>query len=200
MVTLDFKGLLHHYRKRVKMTQRKLAQQIPCDNTLISMIEGGKRFPTRDYIEAFLDIPDLYLTAEEQQAIRDAYARERRTFATESCNQRPRQPAAASPSQPPAFPMPATDSAYIPFLAPPRPPYYLVGRDPLLRTLKQQLLAPDSLGVYALNGLPGVGKTALAIELAYDNDIRAHFCDGVLWVGLGREPNVLMHLSHWGLV
>jgi tetratricopeptide (TPR) repeat protein len=86
----------------------------------------------------------------------------------------------------------------VPFLAPPRPSYYLTGRDELLHDLKQQLLAGKSLALSALNGLPGVGKTALAIELAHDRNILAQFHDGILWAGLGRRPDVLAVLSTWG--
>ena len=81
------------------------------------------------------------------------------------------------------------------FLAPVRPAYPLVGRRVLLRRLKGQLLSGNNL---ALNGLPGVGKTALAIELANDPQIRAHFKDGILWAGLGRERDVLPFLGRWG--
>ncbi len=85
----------------------------------------------------------------------------------------------------------------VPFLAPPRPLYKLVGRDELLRDLKQRLFAGSSLALSALKGLPGVGKTALAIELAYDPEVLKHFHDGVLWAGLGRQPNLFSHLTTW---
>ncbi len=89
-------------------------------------------------------------------------------------------------------------SHQIPFLAPSCPPHNLVGRDDLLRNLKQRLLAGGNLALSALNGLPGVGKTALAIELANDPQVLAHFQDGVLWTGLGRQPDVLALLGMWG--
>ncbi|HLI07354.1 MAG TPA: tetratricopeptide repeat protein [Ktedonobacteraceae bacterium] len=72
----------------------------------------------------------------------------------------------------------------------------LLGRADLLQRLKQQLLSSASLS--ALNGLPGVGKTALATALAHDEEMRARFADGVLWVGLGSEPDILGLLSRWG--
>src|SRR6266487_3246952 len=87
----------------------------------------------------------------------------------------------------------------IPFLAPPQPPYNLVGRDNMMQKLKQQLFRGGNLALSALNGLPGVGKTALALALAHDHEVLAHFCDGVLWAGLGRESNVFSHLGTWGL-
>ena len=87
----------------------------------------------------------------------------------------------------------------VPFLAPPLPSYNLVGRDNLLRELKQQLLSGSNLALSALNGLPGVGKTALALALAHDREVLGHFCDGTLWVGLGREANVFSYLNAWGI-
>ncbi|GHO43317.1 tetratricopeptide repeat protein [Ktedonospora formicarum] len=50
----------------------------------------------------------------------------------------------------------------------------------------------------ALNGLPGVGKTTLSIALAHDREVRAHFRDGILWAGIGPNPNVPGLLSRWG--
>lgn len=87
----------------------------------------------------------------------------------------------------------------IPFLAPPLPPYELVGRGPLLSHLKQRLLAGESLGLSALNGLPGVGKTALAVALIHDPEVLTHFDDGVLWAGLGPNADVLAHLGRWAI-
>jgi molecular chaperone DnaK len=87
----------------------------------------------------------------------------------------------------------------IPFLAPPQSSRELVGRAVLLQGLKQQLFAGGSLALSALHGLPGVGKTALALALAHEREVLGHFCDGVLWAGLGRESNVLAYLSTWGI-
>jgi tetratricopeptide (TPR) repeat protein/transcriptional regulator with XRE-family HTH domain len=74
----------------------------------------------------------------------------------------------------------------------------LQGRDQLLAELKAGLRSGDSFALCALEGLPGVGKTALAIELAYDPEVRAGFPDGVLWAGLGPDPNLLSILARWG--
>jgi tetratricopeptide (TPR) repeat protein len=86
----------------------------------------------------------------------------------------------------------------IPFLAPPRSHYAMVGRNGLLRDLKDQLISGRGSNVAAIFGLPGVGKTTLATALAHDAEVLAHFGDGVLWVGLGRQPDVMALLSLWG--
>jgi DNA-binding XRE family transcriptional regulator len=74
----------------------------------------------------------------------------------------------------------------------------LIGRDELLGMLKQRLCTGKRPTLSALHGLPGVGKTALAIELALDCDIQQHFSDGVLWVDLGPRPDVSGQLRRWG--
>jgi tetratricopeptide (TPR) repeat protein len=45
-----------------------------------------------------------------------------------------------------------------------------------------------------------VGKTALAITLAHSAKIRARFCEGVLWVGLGLHAHLLAEFRRWGTV
>jgi transcriptional regulator with XRE-family HTH domain len=72
----------------------------------------------------------------------------------------------------------------------------LVGREAFLRTLKRHLLA--SHAITALSGLPGAGKTALALELAHDQELWRAFPDGVLWVSLGPDPDITEELQRWG--
>jgi tetratricopeptide (TPR) repeat protein/transcriptional regulator with XRE-family HTH domain len=79
-----------------------------------------------------------------------------------------------------------------------QPPIPLVGRDAYLAQLKQRLFAGGSIALTALNGLPGVGKTALSMALAHNSEVREHFRDGVLWAGLGPHPNIAGLLSRWG--
>ena len=74
----------------------------------------------------------------------------------------------------------------------------LIGREHELAQIKQRLQGGGSVALTALNGLPGVGKTALSIALAHDPELRQHFKDGILWAGLGPKPNMPGLLSRWG--
>ena len=88
-----------------------------------------------------------------------------------------------------------SDPSLKPFLAPPRPPHSIVGRARLINEIKQQLAYGHAL---ALQGLPGAGKTALAIELANDDAVRQRFRDGVLWIGAGRnDPDIQALMGVW---
>lgn len=73
----------------------------------------------------------------------------------------------------------------------------LIGRSKLFQQLKRALCATRRPVLSALNGLPGAGKTALARELLYDNDIQQQFSDGILWVGLGLRPESPRLLERW---
>ena len=99
----------------------------------------------------------------------------------------------SSASEPPA-PAPLPALATPPTLS----PEGLVGRDHLFEQIKRRLLSGGSTALSALNGIPGVGKTALALAVANDAEVKAHFSDGILWAGLGRTPNVLQSLAAWG--
>jgi tetratricopeptide (TPR) repeat protein/transcriptional regulator with XRE-family HTH domain len=70
----------------------------------------------------------------------------------------------------------------------------LIGRSTLLAEFKQQLSSRKNWAFY---GLPGIGKTALASALTVDPEIQRRFRDGILWAGLGTEPNMLSLLAHW---
>jgi hypothetical protein len=74
----------------------------------------------------------------------------------------------------------------------------LLGRAELLARVKQQLFKGDNLALTAINGLPGIGKTALAVAVATDEQVQTRFRDGILWVGLGPHPNVQSQLARWG--
>ena len=75
-------------------------------------------------------------------------------------------------------------------------PTYFLGRTDLINDLAANLTSGNTLALSA-EGLPGVGKTAVAVALAHDKRVLAHFSDGVLWAGLGTEPDVMGTLNGW---
>jgi tetratricopeptide (TPR) repeat protein/transcriptional regulator with XRE-family HTH domain len=92
------------------------------------------------------------------------------------------------------LPSPALYDPTIPL----QPAIRLVGREGDLAKIKRRLRSGGNVALTALNGLPGVGKTALSVTLAHDPEILEHFRDGILWAGLGPTPNIDGLLSRWG--
>jgi len=62
--------------------------------------------------------------------------------------------------------------------------------------LCERLLATPGARL-ALDGPPGIGKTRLALAIAYDEQIRQHFGGGVLMMSLGQYPPIELHLRSW---
>lgn len=82
-------------------------------------------------------------------------------------------------------------------LLPPLPQHLLVGRDQVLAALRQDLVSGTSV---VITGIPGVGKTTIALTLAHHTGMRDHFQNCILWAGLGRNPNVLEIMNAWGQI
>jgi tetratricopeptide (TPR) repeat protein len=76
-------------------------------------------------------------------------------------------------------------------------PHHFLGRDELVAELVKRLCAGQTTAL-AADGLPGVGKTTLAVALARHPQILAHFRDGILWAGLGRLADVASIQATWG--
>ena len=88
-----------------------------------------------------------------------------------------------------------------PFQAPPLPQHY-VDRPAVRETVRSLLLeetatASGTLVVSAILGLGGIGKSVLAVALAHEKAVQERFGDGVLWVTLGQQPDVLGLVSSW---
>ncbi|HSH01193.1 MAG TPA: NB-ARC domain-containing protein [Anaerolineae bacterium] len=89
-------------------------------------------------------------------------------------------------------PPPTTPSLpHPPQQAPPRLPYF-VGRATQLTQIEQALQDGDGIPV-VITGMPGIGKTAIARELAYR--LQHQFPDGILWLQLdNNEPLSLLRV------
>ena len=89
------------------------------------------------------------------------------------------------------------------FQAPPLSDQY-VERTGLLRQCLDAALGVDEHGLrrvsrLALQGGGGAGKSVMAAALAAHEEVQSRFEDGVLWVSLGKTPNLKETLSGWGL-
>ncbi|SRR5579871_31126 len=71
----------------------------------------------------------------------------------------------------------------------------LIGRQDLLATCRERLKCSRFLALY---GLPGVGKSTLAVKLAHDRTLRRRFPGGILFAALGPEPDIAGLLGSWG--
>ena len=86
------------------------------------------------------------------------------------------------------------------FHAPAKPERY-VNRPEIFNRAKRLLLRDGGdrdntvALITAFKGGSGFGKTTLAIALCHDPDVRRHFNDRVLFIGLGQQPNLLALLS-----
>jgi tetratricopeptide (TPR) repeat protein len=78
-------------------------------------------------------------------------------------------------------------------------PQHLLTRPDNVRSLKNSLLAdlkrPEVVSGRAtcigIGGMGGIGKSVLANLLARDTEIRRAFPDGIFWLSIGTQPNIL---------
>ncbi len=75
------------------------------------------------------------------------------------------------------------------------PQHTIVGRDKLVEKVVAGLRAGQH--DFAFVFLPGVGKTAVAVELIRNEAVMERFPDGVLWAHLGQDPDVGRQLAKW---
>jgi WD40 repeat protein len=64
-------------------------------------------------------------------------------------------------------------------------------RDVLLADLRRPVIVTGAAARVGLQGMGGIGKTVLASALAHHPEVRRAFPDGVYWLTLGQEPDVL---------
>jgi hypothetical protein len=111
------------------------------------------------------------------------------------------------PEQQPTFPRKRTKSGistapFPPSVARlhgvPNPPTHYLPRQQDLNGLKKNLLAGAGMAAISgkgqalgVQGMGGIGKTVLAIALAYDSEVQQAFPDGIYWLSVGQKPSLL---------
>lgn len=180
-------SLLKAERMKRGWTQAKVAEAVGVDTRTVGRWERGKAFPYPYYRE---QLCLLFGKTAQQLGLLSAYQDTILEDVT-------------------SFGLPSTAQQHAvqsSFLADPSMLYSLgggtslVGRHDILVKVKERLLGDENVVLQAMDSLPGIGKTALASVLAMDQQIQKHFCDGILWAGLGPKPNVLGHLARWGML
>lgn len=165
-------------------SQKYVADQIGADHYYLSRWEHGTSAPSPYYRRKLCLLFEK--NAKELGLLRDESDEKQET--TEEQNAAAPTPTPGARIFDPAIPLPFAGG------------YRLIGRNDILHQLKQRLFGSKNVVLTALNGIPGVGKTSLALALTQDDEVREYFRDGMLWAGLGPQPNVLSLLSRWGML
>ena len=77
------------------------------------------------------------------------------------------------------------------YVTAPALPGQYVARPDALAALRASLISDGTrpgVGLSALQGMGGIGKTVLALAIAHDDVVQQAFPDGIVWVTVGREP------------
>lgn len=77
---------------------------------------------------------------------------------------------------------------------PPHPQHKLIGTKDHLTLAKAALLEGKSV---TMLGASGVGKSTLASELAHDEDVRRAFDGNIVWLSMGKSPEIPDLIGKW---
>jgi tetratricopeptide (TPR) repeat protein/transcriptional regulator with XRE-family HTH domain len=174
---------LKHEREQRGWSQAKLAELVGTNPATVGRWERGVSLPYPIYREKLCQIFDK--DVQELGLIEADEVEQEPTVVIVPDPQLPSMPTTKPFIFDPAIPMlPLETDA-------------LVGRDALLAQLKEQFSTEDAGSFSVLTGLPGVGKTTLTLALAYDHEVQEHFSDGILWAGLGTQPDIEEIQARW---
>ncbi|BCL79543.1 helix-turn-helix domain-containing protein [Ktedonobacteria bacterium brp13] len=175
---------LRERREQRGWSQQEVADKVSVTKLTVSRWENGKTVPHRHYRRLLCDI--FQATAVD--------------FGWETIvgplPEHDQVEAVASPTS--LAPLPPSASPTIDSAIPHENFIQLIGRDAIMQTILHQLSKKGSFALTTLNGLPGVGKTALATAISHRSETLALFPDGILWAPVGPTPNVLAILHRWG--
>jgi predicted ATPase/transcriptional regulator with XRE-family HTH domain len=177
----SFGQWLKQRRKTLDLTQQDLAERIGCSYIAIHKIEAGERRPSRQIAELLADtfnIPHDERAAFVRYARREPHHDEGATSSTSTST----EGAGADRTPWRAVHLGRTN---LPSVLTP-----LIGRESEEQALHDLLLDKrKGVRLVTLTGPPGIGKTRLSIEVAFD--LLDQFEDGVFFVGLApvREPD-----------
>jgi predicted ATPase/DNA-binding XRE family transcriptional regulator len=168
---VSFGRWIRHRRKALDLTQRDLAQRVGCSVSAIRKIEGDERRPSQQMAERLaqslvipLDDQPAFVRAARGQRCVDRLSAVPPTVGAESSS--------ASPQRGYELPMPLTP---------------LLGRQHELVQINRLLHDPECR-LLTLTGLGGIGKTRLALEVAYAQ--RSTFPGGTYFVSLSAVAAV----------
>jgi predicted ATPase/DNA-binding XRE family transcriptional regulator len=169
-----FGAWLKQRRKDLDLTQNILAHQVGCSAETLRKIESNRRRPSRQIAERLarqLSIPSDAVAP----FIHFARTGESPHTALPSFTMREGASELSATTQSTSLP------AW---------PTRLIGREPVLATVRERLL-DDDVRLLTLTGAPGIGKTRLGAQIV--QELTSVFADGVCFVGLAplRDPDRL---------
>lgn len=179
----DFGALLRYLRRRARLTQNELALAVGYSRAQVSLLETGQRRPDVTAVAA-LFVPSLNLESDPLLVHRllDLAAQARKGPANAALSPLSSTgPAFLREAVPDVMTTPGHSDRSVPAL--PAPVLPILGREADLAALRSRLCSPR-VRLLTVLGPPGVGKTRLALELAWD--LCGDFADGVYFVELAR--------------
>jgi transcriptional regulator with XRE-family HTH domain/tetratricopeptide (TPR) repeat protein len=174
-LTQSVASLLLHYRRVKGWSRAAMAERLGANPKYVQQLETGQRSPGRVLLKRY--IAALGMSEQDRRVLLMT----------------------AEGKAPPSI---LLDTA-APAIYDPSVPSLVgigkvVGREQLLAQLTAQVSAREAGPVaVALCGIPGVGKTSVAVTLAHSSELRQAFPAGVLWGNLGPRPDIISQYARW---